>query len=66
MVYAKHLFVMSSLSSGNLQTNDGHSIYAKQLYYEKNLFLFFFGTKKKNYQQKQSNDKPTIILNLLK
>ena len=56
--------MMSSLSCGNLQTNDGHIKYMRDNFAIKN--LFFFGTKK-NYQQKQGNDDiPTIILNLLK
>ena len=58
-------FVMSSHSYSNLQTNDGHSIICEATSLLKIFFLFFFGTGK-IYQQRQGNDIPTIILNLLK
>ena len=32
----------------------------------KNIFFVFFWQRKKNYQEKQGNDIPTIILNLQK
>ena len=63
---------MSSHASGNLQTNEGHNICEATL----QLKIFFWGggggggggggAQKEIYQQKQDNDIPTIILNLLK
>ena len=56
-------FVMSSQLCSDLQTNDEHSI-MRSNFAIKNLFFVFLAQK--NYQQKQGNDIPTIILNLLK